>query len=495
MSPSSKPSPTTSNSYPQRWWGLTVLCVAVAVLAIDTTVLNFAIPAINSSLQPSATQTLWIVDVYAFVLAALLVTMGTLGDRIGRRRVLLIGAACFGVASVIAGVSTSAEMLIAGRALQGAAGATLMPSTLSLIRTMFQNPGERGRAISIWVSVYSMGAAAGPLLGGFLLQFFHWGAVFFINVPLVIVMILGGVKYLPSSRSAEPQPFDLTGAMLSILALFSLVYAVKVIPVEGPSLIGLATGLVAVVAGFLLLRHLRLASHPLIDISLMSNPVYATMVTVNGLSMFLYVGVLFYLSQYLQVVLGFPAITAGALMVPGLLMSMLAALVTGRVMSRYPARTLLIIALSITVVASCLLGLDAYGALEHSAFWLAFAFAVFGTGVGMVDPVSNDYIIAAAPPDRVGAAASISETGYELGGAFGTAILGSILMAVYGSGVPEAIGDSVSAAHATGDASLIALADAAFRNGVVASSAVAAATAIVIAIVVARFVPRDVALV
>ncbi|WJZ03115.1 MFS transporter [Corynebacterium freiburgense] len=477
-------------SYPQRWWGLVVLSIAVGILAIDTTVLNFAIPTITASLNPSATQTLWIVDVYAFVLASLLITMGTLGDRIGRRRVLLFGAVFFGIASIIAGLSTTPEMLIIGRALQGAAGATLMPSTLSLIRAMFQDPKERAKAVSIWVAVYSVGAAAGPLIGGVLLQYFSWGSVFFINVPLVAILVLGGAWLLPSSVSSNPQPFDITGAILSIISLFSLVYAVKVIPVEGPKLHAIALAGVAAVAILLLVRHLRKAAHPLIDIQLLSNSTYATVVLVNGISMFLYIGVLFYLSQYLQVVLGYSVIVAGLLMVPGLVFAMIASLVTGHIMAWHSPRTLLAAALVITAIGSCILGLDAYGVFSNSGMWLAIGFSVFGIGVGMIDPVSNDYILAAAPPDRAGSAASISETGYELGGAFGTAILGSILMAVYGAGVPEHIADSLSAAHLTGDDQLIALADAAFRNGVVASSAVALVTGIGMALCVAKFLPR-----
>lgn len=477
-------------SYPQRWLGLVVLCIAIALLAIDTTVLNFAIPAITSALEPSATQTLWMVDIYAFVLAALLVTMGTLGDHIGRRRLLLVGAVCFGVASVIAGLSTTAEWLIVGRTLQGAAGATLMPSTLSLLRAMFQDAAERAQAISIWVAVYAVGAAAGPFIGGVLLEYFHWGSVFFINVPLVIVMVLAGLKFLPSSRSATPQPFDLSGALYSIIMLFSLVYTVKVIPAEGLTPVALAIGVVAIIAGWLLMRHLRSTAHPLIDISLLANPTYAVVVVVNGASMFLYVGVLFYLSQYLQVVLGYSPIIAGMLMMPGLITSMFASLITGRFMARYAARTLLMIALGLTCVASCVLGADAWGLLEHSGIWLSIGFAVFGAGVGMIDPITNDYILAAAPADRAGAAASISETGYELGGAFGTAILGSVLMAVYSAGVPKELANSISSAHATGDPELITLADAAFRNGVVASSAVAAATCALMAMIIARYLPR-----
>ena len=499
--PALSSAPDPAAPYPLRWWGLAVLCCAIAILAIDTTVLNFAIPAITTDLYPSATQMLWVVDVYAFVVAALLVTMGTVGDRIGRRRLLLWGAFFFGVASVAAAFSRTPEMLIAARAVQGAAGATLMPSTLSLIRAMFNNAAERARAVSLWVAVYSVGAAVGPLLGGFLLENFHWGSVFLINVPLVAVIILGGLCVLPKSAPTNTGLFDVKGAVLSIIALFSLVYVVKVLPVEGPSLLVALAAVTTAVTGFLLTRHLCSTPHPLIDVALLKDPVYTTVVVVNGVSMFLYIGMLFYLSQYLQLVLGYSPVQAALMMIPGLLSSLVATLITGRIMTGLSSRKILIRAFLITAVASLILGADALAVFEHiggSGVWLGIGFAVLGVGVGMIDPVSNDFILSAAPPDRAGAAASLSETGYELGGAFGTAVLGSVLLAVYGhrlsltTHVPEAARESLTRAHelAAGDAQVIAAADDAFRLGVVASSIVAAAAALGVALLVARFVPK-----
>ena len=491
----------TTEPYPRRWWGLAVLCCAIAILAIDTTVLNFAIPAITRDLSPSATQMLWVVDVYAFVLAALLVTMGTLGDRIGRRRLLLWGAFFFGVASVLAGLSNSAEMLIAARAMQGAAGATLMPSTLSLIRAMFTVAAERARAVSLWVAVYSVGAALGPLIGGLLLEHFDWGVVFLINVPLVTAIIVGGMLVLPVGMRSKVGTFDVRGAVLSMVALFSLVYVVKVVPVDGPTLIAGILAVVAAIAMLLLRQHLRTAAHPLIDVELLKNPVYATVVVVNGASMFLYIGVLFYLSQYLQVVLGFTPVATAWMMLPGLAGSMVSTLVTGRVMTGLSSRRLLIRALVIVAIASMILGADARGMFTHaggSALWLSIGFTVLGIDAGIIDPVSNDYILSQAPVDRAGAAASISETGYELGGAFGTAILGSVLLGVYGSRLAETTdldekaGESLTRAHelAAGNMDLVQAANDAFRDGVFASSVVAAAVALLVAGLVARNVPR-----
>nr|WP_234039855.1 MFS transporter [Corynebacterium pygosceleis] len=492
-----EPVTDTVQAHPRRWWGLTVLCFAIAILAIDTTVLNFAVPAIAADLDPSATQLLWIIDVYAFVLAALLITMGTLGDRVGRRKVLLIGAALFGVASVLAATAQNPEWLIVGRALQGAAGATLMPSTLSLIRSMFTDARERARAVSVWVSVYAVGAAVGPVLGGYLLGHFHWGSVFLINVPLVAVIIIGGLVTLPASAGKSGAAFDGPGAVLSILALFTLVYVVKVVPVEGIDVRVIACAVVCVVSARLLVRHLRRTETPLIDVELLRNRVYATVVVINGVSMFLYIGVLFYLSQYLQTVLGYTPLAAGLLMFPGLIASVVATLITGRLMVRIPPRPLLVAALILAAVASVIFAADALGMGEHlggSGLWLAVGFTVLGVGCGMIDPVSNDYILTAAPPRRAGAAASLSETGYELGGAFGTAGLGATVMGVFGhrlaatTDLPEGAGDSLVRAHqlAGGDADLIAAADLAFRHGVVAASVVAALVALLTVIVANR---------
>ena len=214
-------------SYPRRWWGVAVLALAVIILAIDMTVLNFALPAISRDLDPSGTQMLWIVDIYAFVIATLLITMGTLGDRIGRRRLLLWGIAGFGAASLLAAYSVSPMMLIVARALQGVAGATLMPSTLSLIKAMFPDKNELPRAIAVWISCYSVGAIIGPVLGGWLLEHFHWGAVFIINIPVAVAVIVGGLLILPESKSAAPGRFDVLGAVLSMVALFGVVGALK----------------------------------------------------------------------------------------------------------------------------------------------------------------------------------------------------------------------------------------------------------------------------
>lgn len=487
--------------YPHRWAGLAVLMVAIAILALDTTALNFAVPALAEALHPSAAELLWIVDVYAFALAALLVTMGALGDRFGRRKILLYGTVAFGAASLAAGLVTSATALIVCRALQGMAGACLMPATLSLIRVMFTDRRERAKAVSMWVAVYSVGAALGPIIGGLLLSHFSYGSIFFINVPLCALIVAGGLKFLPTSTDLSGPAVDGRGALLSIIALFSLVYAVKVGPLQGMNLSVMATAVVFLLAGTVFVRHIHRVPNPLIDPSLLRNPVFAAVATINGVSMFLYVGVLFYLSQYFQLILGLEPLAAGILMAPGMVCSMVATLVTGRVMARVPARPLLVAALLIAACGIGIIGFDAqeaFASVGGSTLWLALGFSTLGIGVGMIDPISNNYILSAAPPERAGAASSISETGYELGGAFGTAVLGTILMAVFQNKVfattdlTAGAASSLSDAHsaAGGDPAVLELVDAAFRAGVSASSFAAVVVCLAAVYLVLRRIPR-----
>lgn len=496
MTSSPKDTPQ-STPHPRRWWGLAVLCLVLSVLAIDATVLNFAIPAMTADIQPSAPQMLWIVDIYTFALASMLVVMGSVGDRFGRRNVLLWGTAFFAASSAMAGMSHTPELLIAARLIQGVAAACLMPSTLSLIGVMFTNPLERAKAVSMWVATYSVAAACGPLLGGLLLNHFHWGSIFFINVPICIALIIGGVALLPRSKVPAPAPIDVRGAVLAVIALFSLVYVIKVLPHEP---VTLTLGIVAAVclaASILLIRHLTRTTNPLIDITLLRNPTFSTVVTVNGLSMFLYLGVLFYLSQYLQVVAGYSVSQSALLMFPGLVIVVVSTLITGRIMKNHSTKKLLLVALAGAFSGCALLGWGAH--LEHGII-LAFGFALLNFSLGIIDPISNDYILASAPRDRAGAAASLSETGYELGAAFGTAILGSILMAVYGmslnrmglDSLPQAARESISVAHELGlSPPILERVDVAFSHGVIASSAAAALAAAVMAGFVSRYVRED----
>lgn len=501
--------------YPRRWWGVAVLSLSVVILAIDVTVLNFALPAISRDLSPSGTQLLWIVDIYAFVIATLLITMGTLGDRIGRRRLLMWGITGFGAASLLAAYSTSPEMLIAARALQGVSGATLMPSTLSLIKAMFPDQKELPRAIAVWISCYSLGAIIGPVLGGWLLEHFHWGSVFIINVPVAAAVVVGGLLVLPESKATKPGRFDLIGAVLSMVALFGVVGALKAATAGMPWWVPALLATVAMLAAGAFVAHLNNAPHPLVDVRLLRDRAYAIAVVVNAMSSFLLVGSMFYLTQYLQVVLDISPVHAGLLLMPGMAASMLFTMATGELVGKFSARVLLLVAIGLATTGLAMHAVEASGlwpAVSSGAgakIWFGASFMFIGVGTGMIDPVTNTIILGSAPPEQSGAASALSETGYELGGAFGAAVLGAVLVGTYArelSGVDlpltadqsAAMADNVNSAHVLADSLPAGLAeavkdvaDAAFTSGMGWAAGTAVICCLATAAVV-RFVLPDV---
>ena len=500
-------------SYPLRWWGVAVLALSVVILAIDMTVLNFALPAISRDLDPSGTQLLWIVDIYAFVIATLLITMGTLGDRIGRRKLLMWGIAGFGAASLLAAYSVSPLMLIIARALQGVAGATLMPSTLSLIKAMFPDKNELPRAIAVWISCYSLGAIIGPVLGGWLLEHFHWGSVFIINVPVAVAVIVGGLLVLPESKSSSPGKFDVAGAVLSMAALFGVVGALKAATAGLAWWIPALLATAAILAAGALVSHLNNSPHPLVDVRLLRDRAYAMAVVINAMSSFLLVGAMFYLTQYLQVVLGISPVHAGLLLMPGMVASMAATMITGELVGKFSARPLLLIAITLAGAGLAMHVVEASGIWPAvssgtgAQVWFGASFILLGVGAGMIDPVTNTIILGSAPPEQSGAASALSETGYELGGAFGAAILGAVLVGTYSRELSAVdlpldpsqsteLSDNVNSAHVLAEslpddlaAAVIDVADKAFTSGMGWASAVAVGCCIATAIAVRAVLP------
>ena len=500
-------------SYPLRWWGVAVLALSVVILAIDMTVLNFALPAISRDLDPSGTQLLWIVDIYAFVIATLLITMGTLGDRIGRRKLLMWGILGFGAASLLAAYSVSPLMLIIARALQGVAGATLMPSTLSLIKAMFPDKNELPRAIAVWISCYSLGAIIGPVLGGWLLEHFHWGSVFIINVPVAVAVIAGGLLVLPESKSSSPGKFDVAGAVLSMAALFGVVGALKAATAGLAWWIPALLATAAILAAGALVSHLNNSPHPLVDVRLLRDRAYAMAVVINAMSSFLLVGAMFYLTQYLQVVLGISPVHAGLLLMPGMVASMAATMITGELVGKFSARPLLLIAITLAGAGLAMHVVEASGIWPAvssgtgAQVWFGASFILLGVGAGMIDPVTNTIILGSAPPEQSGAASALSETGYELGGAFGAAILGAVLVGTYSRELSAVdlpldpsqsteLSDNVNSAHVLAEslpddlaAAVIDVADKAFTSGMGWASAVAVGCCIATAIAVRAVLP------
>jgi DHA2 family multidrug resistance protein-like MFS transporter len=300
----------------REWIGLAVIALPCMLYSMDLTVLNLAVPALSADLKPSSAQLLWIIDIYGFMVAGALITMGTLGDRIGRRRLLLIGATAFGVASVIAAFSTSAEMLIATRALLGLAGATFAPSTLSLIRNMFHDPDQRRVAIGVWITSYSVGAAIGPFLGGLMLQHFWWGSVFLLAVPVMVLLLVLGPVLLPEFRDPEAGRLDLTSAAMSLAGVLLVIYGLKRLAQDGVALLPVMSILTGLAIGFAFVRRQRRLDDPLIDLRLFRAPAFSAALTTYMLATFVAFGAYIFMSQYLQLVLGLSPLEAGLWTLP-----------------------------------------------------------------------------------------------------------------------------------------------------------------------------------
>lgn len=426
------PPPATAG--PREWASLGVLVLAVLLLAVDGTVLALAVPSLSATLDPSANQLLWIGDIYSFALAGLLVTMGNVADRIGRKKLLMLGAIGFGVASAIAAFSPSAEVLIAARALLGVSGATLMPSTLSIIRHMFVVPAQRTRAIAIWSVGAAGGAALGPVVGGLLLEHFWWGSVFLINIPVMVVLVIVGGILLPESKNPRALPIDLLSAVLSIAAIVPVIFAVKRAVGEGFDLITVAVAVVGIVCGWLFVRRQRRSSDPMLDLELFRLPAFRGAVISNGFAIFALSGLLFFFSQYLQLVRGLSPLRAGLVELPATVASMLVVVLIGVAVARLGTGGSIGLGLVLGAVGLAVLAIAE--SLEGFAVLIA-ALLVIGFGIGLAATVSTDAVVGSVPRERAGAASAISETAYELGVALGIAILGSLMTAQYRVRLPD----------------------------------------------------------
>ena len=464
---------TSTRAGRREWLGLAILMLPTLLISMDLTVLHLAVPSLSETLQPTSAQLLWITDIYGFMIAGSLITMGTLGDRIGRRRVLLSGAAAFSVASILAAFSTSAGMLIAARALLGVAGATLMPSTMSLIRNMFLDPNQRTVAIGIWVSGFSVGSAVGPLVGGFLLEHFWWGSVFLLGVPVMVVLLIAGSLLLPEFKDPHPGRFDLLSAALSLLAVLLVIYGLKQVVAEGLGWLPVLSVVAGLVAGIVFVRRQRRLEDPLIDLRLFQVPAFSASLATYTLGIFFGFGLFLFIAQYLQLVLGLSPLQAGLWSAPGSLVFILGSNLAPVVVRRI--RPALLVAGGLVVAASGLflitqIGLDSLASVVVGNVLMSLGF-------GFTFTLTVDLVIAAAPPERAGAASAMAETGAELGGALGLALLGSLGMAVYRSqlaaslpagiapevahAAQETLGGAIAAAGHLGDPMGTALIDAA----------------------------------
>jgi DHA2 family multidrug resistance protein-like MFS transporter len=496
----------------REWIGLTVIALPCVLYAMDLTVLNLALPRLSADLRPSSVQLLWIVDIYGFFVAGFLITMGNLGDRIGRRRLLSMGAAAFGVASVLAAFSTSAGMLIAARALLGVAGATLAPSTLSLIRNMFLEPRQRRVAIGVWISSYSVGGAIGPVLGGMLLQHFGWGAGFLLAVPVMVLLLVLGPMLLPEYRDPSARTLDPSSAVLSLVAILSVIYGLKLFAQDGVGWLPIGSVAGGLAVGFVFVRRQRTLESPLIDLRLFRVPAFSVSLATYLLGTFVAFGSYVFIGQYLQLVLGLTPLSSGLWLLPwsgGFIVGSTLAPVLER---RASPVAVMGASLALSAVGLCVLT----RLVEMGLTGLVIGTILFALGLAPVVTLGTDLIVGAAPPEAAGAAAAISETGSELGGALGIALLGSLGTAVYRAamakaaleGIPpearriarETLGGATAAAASLSDhaaAELLETARAAFADALQVTISVCAVlcglTAILAVVLLRRLHPAPAA--
>jgi len=495
--------PAATRAGARGWLALGVLMLPTLLVSVDNTVLSFALPAISEALKPSATGMLWIVDVYPLVLAGLLVAMGSLGDRIGRRRLLLIGATGFAAVSAVAAFAPTAELLIAARAALGVFGAMLMPSTLSLLRGVFADREQRRLAIAIWSSGFAAGSALGPIVGGLLLEHFWWGSVFLLAVPVLIPLLVLAPLLVRESRDPAPGPVDVPGIVLSLLTMAPVVYGIKTLAVDGFSPVAVLAIAVGVGCGALFVRRQLRRRIPMLDMRLFTRPAFSGAVVVNLLSVVSLVGFLFFVSQHLQLVLGLTPIQAGMVLVPGLATMIVASLVVVPIARRI--RPGIVIAGGLTLSAGGYLLVAMTGGGAPWSVLLA-AFVLLGAGIGAAETVSNELAISTAPAAKAGAASAVSETAYELGAVLGTATLGTLITASYRAALVIPDGLTAAQSDAAGETlggavtvarglpgplagELLASARAAFDSGVGVTAVIGAAlvaSAAVVALVTLR---------
>ncbi len=486
----------------RRWVTLGVLSLSLVIIGLDNTILNVALPTLVRELNATGSQLQWMVDAYVLVFAGLLLTMGALGDRFGRKLALNVGLVIFGAASIGAAFADSANMLIAARAMMGIGGALIMPSTLSIITNIFEG-AERGRAIAAWAAVAGLGIIIGPVIGGWLLENFWWGSIFLINVFIAIAAIVAGIGLVPESKDPDATPLDPMGAVLSVAGLVTLVYAIIEAPSKGwtDGLVLGGFGLAAVLIGLFLWWETRVA-HPMLRLEFFENPRFSAASVAITMVFFAMFGTVFLLTQYLQFVLGFTPLEAGFRVMPVATM-IVAAPLSARFTERFGTKRVVTAGLVIVAGAMAILALinvdSGYG---H----VALAISLLGAGMGTAMAPATDSIMGSLPLAKAGVGSAMNDTTRQIGGALGVAILGSVLASAYSSSMAPAvaslpaqaaaqasdsIGGAVRVAGQLGDAgaALLRAATSSFIDGMQTAVWVAAAVALIGAIVTWLFLP------
>ncbi|MEU7568274.1 MFS transporter [Streptomyces fradiae] len=444
----------------REWGGLAVLSLPTVLLGLDVTVLYLALPSLAEDLRPSGTEELWIMDAYGFLIAGFLITMGTLGDRIGRRKLLMLGAAAFGAVSVMAAYAGSAEMLIAARAALGIAGATLMPSTLALISNMFADQRQRSLAIGVWATSFALGMALGPVVGGVMLNHFWWGSAFLLAVPVAVVLLVAAPILIPEYKAPQSGRFDLLSVALSLVAILPVIYAVKRFAKDGFDVPTITATVIGLVFAVLFVRRQGTLESPLLDVRLFTNRTFSAALSVLLVGLVGVGGSMLLITQQLQLVEGLPPVEAGLWMGPPALLMFLAAIGSPLVARRVPPGIVVAATLTLSMVGYVLLTLvDSSGGIAL----MVVGFGLVYLGLGAIAALGTDLVVGAAPPEKAGSASAMSETVQELGLALGVAILGSLATAVYRARIDDQIpagtpadvadvaGDSLAGAASTAD--------------------------------------------
>ncbi|GAA0933901.1 MFS transporter [Nonomuraea longicatena] len=471
----------------REWLGLGVLMLPTALLFLAMTVLFLATPQIGADLNPSGAQLLWINDIYGFMMAGLLVAMGTIGDRIGRRKVMLFGAAVFAVSSLAAGLAPNADLLIAARAVMGVGAAAIMPATLSLIINMFRDDRQRGSAIGMWAGSVSLGVALGPLVGGLLLEAFWWGAALLIGIPVMLIVLVAAPLLIPEYKAPEAGRLDILSVPLSMAALLPIVYGVKEVAKSGLDVVSVGAVVVGLVFGVVFVRRQLALDNPLLDVRLFANRVFSGGLAVFMLSAVALGGVYLLFTQYLQVVAELSPLQAGLFILPAalalVLVSTISPMIVRRVRPAYviAGGTLLSVAgyLVLTQVDS-VAGLP----MLLTGFYLLYP------GIAPAMALTTNLVVGSAPPEKAGAASAVNTTASDLGTSLGVAVLGSVGAAVYSAVMPQGAPDTVPGAVARaatlpageGEA-LVAAARAAFTDGLNVVGWISAAFALGVVIV------------
>jgi EmrB/QacA subfamily drug resistance transporter len=490
----------------RRWIVLGVMCLSLLLIVMDNTIVNVALPTLQRDLDASTTQLQWVVDAYILVFAGLLLTMGSLGDRFGRRGALAIGLAIMGAGSILSAFANDADQLIATRALMGVGGAMIMPATLSIITNVFTDRRERAQAIAIWSATAGAAVAIGPVTGGWLLEHFWWGSVFLVNVPVVVVALVLGQLFVPTSRDPAAPPIDVPGALLSIAGLVVLVWAI----IEGPGgwtdpeILG-AFALAAVLLGTFILWE-RWTRFPMLDVGFFRNPRFSAASGAIMLTFFAMFGSLFLLTQFLQSILGYTPLEAGIRLLPMAGVMIVLSPLSAKVVERIGSKIVVASGLSIAAI-----GLIIASRLTPGASYpeVLASLVVLAAGMALVMPPATESIMGSLPPAKAGVGSAVNDTTRQVGGALGVAVLGSVMSSTYGprvsdaiSGLPlsseqataihDQIGAAIQAAGEIGGAPGRALADVAsrgFADGMSTAFIIGAVALALGAVIVALFLP------